>query len=213
MTRAASTGLALLLAGLIAGAAAHAQVMKSHNSDAPVDVVADRIEVQDKANRAIFTGNVHAVQSDMTIDSARMTVAYAKATTPGASPQIQRIDAAGGVVVHNSTQTAQGSMAIYDLNRKLITMLGNVVLNQGGSQVRGGRLVMDLNTGRSTVDGSAVGGAGSTSTGRGGRVTGHFIAPQRTNNNSSGGTDASKTTKPATTTSKPAATAKPTTGQ
>jgi len=174
-------------------------VMTSQNSHGPVDVRADRIEVQDKANRAIFTGNVHAVQADMTIDSARMTVAYAKAATPGASPQIQRIDAAGGVVVHNATQTAQGSMAIYDLNRKLITMLGNVVLNQGGSQVRGGRLVMDLNTGRSTIDGSAV-GAGSTSTGRGGRVTGHFIAPQR--NNGGGATktnaDTGKTTKPAT---------------
>lgn len=189
MTRAAPTGLALLLAGLVAGVGAQAQVLKSHNSNAPVDVTADRIEVQDKANRAIFSGNVHAVQADMTIDAARMTVAYAKASAPGGGLQIQRIDASGGVLVRNTNQTAQGSMAIYDLNRKLITMLGGVVLNQGGSQVRGGRLVMDLNSGRSTIDGSAVGG-GSTSTGRGGRVTGHFIAPQRNT-----GSD-SKTAKP-----------------
>jgi lipopolysaccharide export system protein LptA len=179
MNRAVSTGLAFALAGLIAGGPAHAQVLKNHNSNAPVDVTADRIEVQDRVNRAIFTGNVHVLQAGMTIDSARMTVAYAKATTPGANPQIQRIDASGGVSVRSADQTAQGSIAIYDLNRRLITMLGGVVLNQGGSQVRGGRLVMDLNTGRSTVDGSAVGG-GSTSTGRGGRVTGHFTVPQRT---------------------------------
>lgn len=191
MNRAASTGYAFVLAGLAAVAPAHAQVLKSHDSNAPVDVTADRIEVQDRADRAIFTGNVHAVQGDMTIDSARMTVSYTKSTTPGANPQIQRIDASGGVLVHNGNQTAQGSMAIYDLNRKLVTMLGSVVLNQGGSQVRGGRLVMDLNSGRSTIDGSAVGG-GSTSTGRGGRVTGHFIAPQRAK-----GGDTDKAAKPA----------------
>ena len=33
--------------------------LKGHNSDAPVDVTADRIEVQDRADRALFTGNVH----------------------------------------------------------------------------------------------------------------------------------------------------------
>ena len=33
--------------------------LKGHNSNAPVDVTADRIEVQDRADRAIFAGNVH----------------------------------------------------------------------------------------------------------------------------------------------------------
>ena len=33
--------------------------LKGHNSNAPVDVTADRIEVQDRADRAMFTGNVH----------------------------------------------------------------------------------------------------------------------------------------------------------
>jgi lipopolysaccharide export system protein LptA len=31
---------------------------RGHNSNAPVDVSADRIEVQDRADRAIFAGNV-----------------------------------------------------------------------------------------------------------------------------------------------------------
>jgi lipopolysaccharide export system protein LptA len=54
-----------------------------------------------------------------------------------------------------------------------------VVLIRGGSEVRGGRLVIDLNSGRATVDGSAVGGG--TNAGQGGRVTGRFTVPQRTN--------------------------------
>ena len=73
--------------------------LKGHNSNAPVDVTASRIEVQDRADRAIWSGNVHVVQGDMTMNAARMTVAYSHATAPGADPQINRIDASGGVTV------------------------------------------------------------------------------------------------------------------
>ena len=83
--------------------------------------------------------------------------------------QIKRLDASGGVTVRSPSETARGSVAIYDLDRRLITMLGNVSLVQGGNTVNGGRLVIDLNSGRSTIDGKGVAG-----TGQGGRVTGRF---------------------------------------
>jgi hypothetical protein len=37
--------------------------LKGHNSNAPIDVAADRIEVQDRADRAIFAGNVKVRQA------------------------------------------------------------------------------------------------------------------------------------------------------
>lgn len=152
--------------------------LKGHNSNAPIDISSDHIEVQDRADRAIWVGNVHAVQGDMTMDSARMTVAYAKAQIPGGDPEIQRIDASGGVTVVSPTERAKGSFGIYDLNRKLITLIGNVSLVRGTNTVNGARLVIDMNSGRATVDGSAVGGG---TTGKsGGRVTGHFTVPKRT---------------------------------
>ena len=36
----------------------------------------ERIEVQDRADRAVFTGNVHVTQADLTLDTQRLTVAY-----------------------------------------------------------------------------------------------------------------------------------------
>jgi lipopolysaccharide export system protein LptA len=148
--------------------------LKGHNTNAPVDVNADRIEVQDRADRAVFTGNVHAVQAEMTLDTPRLTVAYSNAQGPGGSPQIQRLDAAGGVVVKSPTESAKGDFGIYDLNRGLITLIGNVQLIQQQNQVNGARLVIDLNSGRAVVDGGPPGVNSS-----GGRVTGHFIVPQR----------------------------------
>ncbi len=159
-----------------AGAAALAQAqepvsaLKGHNSNAAVDVTADRIEVQDRADRAIFAGNVHVRQDELTLDTARLTVAYASA----GGIQIQRLDASGGVTVRSPSETARGDFGVYDLERKLITLIGGVQLSRGGSQISGSRLVIDLTSGRAVIDGGPAGVGQS-----GGRVTGHFTVPKR----------------------------------
>jgi lipopolysaccharide export system protein LptA len=126
--------------------------------------------VQDRADRAIFSGNVHVTQGELTLDTVRLTVAYA--STGGI--QIQRLDASGGVVVKSPSENARGDFAVYDLDRKLITLVGNVRLNRGESQILGSRLVIDLNSGRAVIDGGPAGVAQS-----GGRVRGHFTVPKR----------------------------------
>ena len=154
---------------------ASGQALKNHNSNAPVDVEADRIEVQDRADRAYFVGSVRVRQGGLTMNAARLTVAYANG---GSGTQIQRLDATGGVTVASATETARGDVAIYDLPRRLITMVGGVVLNQQGSEVRGGRLVINLDTGRAVVDGRASGKPGVAGS-SGGRVTGRFTVEKR----------------------------------
>jgi lipopolysaccharide export system protein LptA len=168
---------AIIALTLLAAAPAGAQALKGHNANAPVDFEADRIEVQDRADRAILLGNVKVRQGNLTLDSARLTVAYTGAITSG-SPTVQRLDASGGVVVRSPRETASGEFASYDLNRRLITVVGGVTLSQGANVLRGGRLVIDLNTGRSIVDGRSSEGAPG---GTGGRVTGRFSVPQRKN--------------------------------
>lgn len=157
-----------------------AQVFKNHDSSAPVNFDADRIEVQDRADRVVVSGNVNVTQAGMVLNAARMTVAYHQGGG-GSNLEIDRIDASGNVVVTKGNETARGNVAIYDLNKRIITMLGNVSLTQGSNRLTGGRVVMDLNSGRSTVDGRAAGGAGVTS-GSGGRVSGTFTVPKRTGN-------------------------------
>jgi lipopolysaccharide export system protein LptA len=174
--------LAVATAGLAQTQQQATSDLKGHNSNAPVDVTADRIEVQDRADRAIFAGNVHATQAEMTLDTDRLTVAYsnkpggASAGNGAGGVQIHRLDAAGGVVVHSPSETAKGDFGIYDLDRKLITLIGNVRLTQGNNVVNGQRLVINLDSGRAVVDGGPPGVNQS-----GGRVTGHFTVPQKTN--------------------------------
>ncbi len=163
-----------LLIGALLAVPASGQALKGHNANAPVDVSADRIEVQDRADRAIFSGNVRVNQAGLSLSAARLTVAYSRGG--GSSVDIERLDATGGVTVKSATETARGEIAIYDLPRRIITMVGGVTLLQGQNQVSGGRLVIDLDSGRAVVDGSAGGaevGSGS------GRVTGRFTVSNK----------------------------------
>jgi lipopolysaccharide export system protein LptA len=59
-------------------------------------------------------------------------------------------------------------------------MIGGVQLQQGGNTVRGGRLVIDLVSGRSVIDGRGSASGAEPGSGGGGRVSGHFTVPQRT---------------------------------
>ena len=175
------SGIILAIA-VVAATAAFAQVkqaqpvsaLKGHNTNAPVDVTSDRIEVQERADRAVFTGNVHATQGDMSLETPRLTVAYSSAQGGGTNVQINRLDAAGGVVVRDPSETAKGDFGVYDLDHKLITLIGNVQLNRENNQVNGSRLVIDLNSGRAVIDGGPPGVNSS-----GGRVSGHFTVPQQ----------------------------------
>ena len=176
MTKKPMIALAALAAALLGSGIALAQsgasALKGHDSKAPIDLAADRAEAQDRSDRAIFAGNVVVKQGDLTLRTARLTLAYAN--TDGID--INRIDASGGVTVTSPSETARGDFAVYDLNEGLITMVGNVRLERGGSFLSGGRLTIDLDTGRAVMDGGLRGVNQA-----GGRVTGRFTVPKRNN--------------------------------
>ena len=172
---------------LLLAVAAPLAAQQRHNSDAPVNVSADSAELQDKQHRSVLSGHVVIQQAEMTLNAARVTLALTGEVV-GGNPQISRVDAAGGVLVRRPGQTARSQYAIYDLNRRVITMIGAVTLKQGGNTVNGGRLTINLDTGRSVMDGSSVAGGTASGSGGdtggvvtqgGGRVTGTFSVPKR----------------------------------
>ncbi len=169
--RAIAVAAAVIFAGAgLARAQDGISALKGHDSQAPIELEADRAEAQDRADRAIFAGSVVVRQGSLTLRTARLTLAYAN--TDGID--ITRIDASGGVTVTSPSEIARGDFAVYDLDRGLITMVGNVRLDRGGSYLSGGRLTLDLDTGRAVMDGGLRG-----VNQRGGRVTGRFTVPQR----------------------------------
>jgi lipopolysaccharide export system protein LptA len=167
--RVALSAVALTSAALIGFDRLSAQALSGHDSNAPVNYQADRIELQDKANRVSLTGNVVITQGDLTMHAPRAIVAY----TNGGSLKIQRLDATGGVTVLRGDENARSDVAVYDFNSRIITMVGNVVVKRGqADEQRSGRLVINLSTHLTTTD-----------AGPGGRVSGTFAVPQHDKTN------------------------------
>lgn len=174
--RSALIGFAATAAAMT-GIHAGAQALAGHNSNAPVNYAADRIELQDRQNRVVLSGNVDITQAGLRLQAARTLVNYSDA----GSLRIQRIMATGGVTVTRGNERAAGEVAVYDFNRRVITMAGNVRLNRGGDTLNGGRLVIDLKSGVSSVDGRAGGSSSVTGAVQGsgnGRVSGSFSVPE-----------------------------------
>ncbi|UUX98420.1 LptA/OstA family protein [Sphingomonas sp. J315] len=169
---------ALLTTALIGGAAVG---QSRHDSSAPINFDAQNLQLDDRANRAILSGGVKITQANLTLSAARVTVTYSGQIIDG-SPAATRFDASGGVTVTRPDQTARAQYGVYDINRRVITMLGNVTLTQGGNTVSGGRLTIDLDSGRAAIDGSGVAttrAPDGTVVRSGGRVTGRFTVPDR----------------------------------
>ncbi|MEQ1724802.1 MAG: LptA/OstA family protein [Sphingopyxis sp.] len=166
--------MALVLIANGATDQALAQALVNHDSNAPVDLVADTSELQSRADRVVIAGNVRIDQAGLSLRAQRVTIAYSDA----GQLQINRIDATGGVTVTKGGDSASGASAIYDLDRRIITLMGNVELTQGPNRLSGGRLVIDLASGRASVDGrGAAAGVNGEAGAR--RVTGRFTVPQR----------------------------------
>jgi lipopolysaccharide export system protein LptA len=174
--RAAAPIAAVLLAALLptsaVGQGITTSALRGLDTRAPVSVDADRIDVFDRENQAIFTGNVRVRQATLTLESNRIRVSYDQPR--GASdPEIRRLDADGNVRIATPTERATGRFGVYDVERRILTLVGDVRLAQGTTRLQGNRLTIDLQSGRSTLD-------GRTSTGQpGSRVSGRFAVPER----------------------------------
>lgn len=155
------------------------------DSKEPIKIDADKLDVLDKDNRAVFSGNVVAVQGETTVRCSIMTVFYegrggqggagakpaasapaAPAGAPGQSgdSSIKRIECKGPVTVVSKTQAATSDNAVFDRANNQVIMTGNVALNDGPNITRGEKLTYNTVTGIANVE-----------TNKGGRVQGFFV--------------------------------------
>lgn len=134
------------------------------NTDQPIEIDADRLDVQQAKQMAIFSGNVDAVQGSMRLRADTLQVHYRKrgdGGPPGATPDaagISQIDAIGRVLVTSPEETAQGDRGFYFVDRRVIVIEGNVALTRGGNVIKGQRATMDFDTGRAIMDQGRVRG-------------------------------------------------------
>ena len=120
----------------------------SADPNAPVEVTADNLNVDQDAGTAVFSGNVVIGQGDLRLSAPQVDVTY------GAdSGDITRLQASGGVTFVTATEAAEAQTADYDLQAGTLTLNGDVLLTQGASALSSQTMVVDLNTGRAQMSG------------------------------------------------------------
>ena len=137
----------------------------------PIKIDADRLDVFDKESKAVFAGNVVAVQGDSTVKCSNLEVYYEQQNKTGqadgapkersATPlpsdsAIRRIECAGPVTIVSKTQVATGDHATFDRVNNRVLLTGNVALNDGPNVTKGQRIVYDLKTGVAKVEGAGT---------------------------------------------------------
>ncbi len=142
------------------------------SSREPIAIDADRLDVYDKEGRAVFTGNVVAIQGDTTMKCSVMSVSYESGRVPasaggekpaapaagglGNDSSIKKIDCRGPVTITTKTQTATGDRAEFDRVVNKVFLIGNAALSDGPNVTRGERVAYNLTTGVANVEGGRV---------------------------------------------------------
>ncbi len=169
----------VLIAAMLAAPLAAQSALKNHNTDAPIDVDAKAIDVLDANGKAVFSGDVRIIQGTMKLNADSVTVFYSR-SKKGGDPAIERLDAQNNVKLVTPTESATGRTGIYDVAQKTITLVGGVTLTRGENVLHGQRLSIDLESGRSKLDSAGTPAAPGQPATSGGRVSGRFVVPPRT---------------------------------
>jgi lipopolysaccharide export system protein LptA len=118
------------------------------NPNAPVEVAADSLSVDQDTGTAIFEGNVVIGQGDLRIGASRAQVVY-----DGANGNIASFAASGGVTFATATEAAEAQNANYDLINGKLILTGEVILTQGPSALSADRMTIDVKTGNAQMEG------------------------------------------------------------
>lgn len=166
--------------------------------NAPVEIRARALDVEDRKRVATFAGNVLAKQGDIVIETPQLVAVYsgnlglfeggrAGSGRRSGNVKLSEIRATNPVsVVSGPDSSARGESAVFDVAGNKVTMTGNVILRQGRQIVRGDTLEIDLTTGvsrmRQRVAKQGAEAAGSGEAGSTRRAMQHGRPPEITAN-------------------------------
>ncbi|EIE49878.1 organic solvent tolerance protein OstA [Salipiger aestuarii] len=120
----------------------------SQDTDAPVEVSADQLAVNQSDGTALYTGNVVIGQGEMRLAAPRVLIFYTEDES-----RIDRMEASGGVTLVSGEEAAEAERAVYSIDAGTILMTGNVLLTQGSSALTSERMIVNLDDGTAQMTG------------------------------------------------------------
>jgi lipopolysaccharide export system protein LptA len=164
MPRPRHTSLAVLIAALCVALSGLPQAALAQDTqirlgqslrlaDAPIEINADELEVDQATGASVFRGNVRAEQGEMVLTAGSLRLEYSRAEGNGRTG-IDRLIAADGVTFVTPDEAVEAQEATYSLADQLLEMRGDVMLVQGPNILSGQNFRADLAQGTGAMSGN-----------------------------------------------------------
>jgi len=115
------------------------------DSDEPIQISSNKLEVKDKQGTAVFTGNVEVIQGATILNAKRMKVSYSRGSkTPNGN--LRSIEATGKITVRSGDQKVSADRGDFNMLKQTVKLTGNVIITQGTNVVSGCVLEVNLKT-------------------------------------------------------------------
>lgn len=154
-------------------------------AQAPTTISSKKMTVRNQDNQAVFEGSVILAQGTLMVYSDKMVVSFSpqpaevksgessdvqkiaplsapkpagkgSEVMPGSSGRsVKQIEATGHVRIEKETGNATASKAVFDNNRRVVTLTGDPVAWEKGTRVSGEKIIIYLDEDRSVVEGGS----------------------------------------------------------
>ncbi len=119
------------------------------DKDTPLEITADRMELQRKQSTIVYKGNVLVVRDGVRIASDVLLARY-----DAKGGVLTSVVAEGKVRVSHGGREMTGDKAVFDGVKETITVSGNTVVRDGNSSISGSRITIFVKEDRSVVENS-----------------------------------------------------------
>jgi len=117
-------------------------------SRAPIDIVSDTVEANQKENTVTFKGNVVAKQEDTTLYANTLVILYEPEMK-----KLKEIMAIGNVKIVQLDRRATGQKVTFQQEENKVVLDGDAVVREGENEIRGERVIFYVDEERSIVEG------------------------------------------------------------
>ena len=148
--------------GLALACAAPAWAQLAQNSNGPVDLTADELEVVNNDCAAIWRGSAEALQDTARLRADVLKIYNLKGPPKagGTGPncgEVDRMEALGNVYYVTPQQRVRGDNAVYQATADTIVFTGDVIAVRGKNVLRGSRLTINVKTNAAQMESNAKG--------------------------------------------------------
>ena len=116
-----------------------------------INIVSDRLEINDNTNESIFIGNVYAEEDTFKIWSEKMVFKFNESRD-----QVDEIQSFYDVKIHHNDMITNSDQALYLPATQILKLKGNVHIIQHGNQIKCDELILDIKNSTSIMKGNSA---------------------------------------------------------